>query len=382
MKKVLSFILAAVLLMSISVCCFADGEMNEPNLEEQNEPILNEIVEGQNGLANVPADYVSDENGLVAYYIDDDSFDVQGYVAGSWRSTTYNDYGHEIYLRLGNKYYYVDDFSGETPVWYGYDGTPDRNTGIYVKAEPVIVADGKLLHVAITVENRSGRTYSDMALAVFADAEFNLNDDCAIIDIGEPGDASMFALEDTAENGNEIYFVVAPVNADATVYDDWHNFNYAADKFRAGEKGGLEEETDSAYAFSWARKLVNRAKKVFNALFGIGDLDDIQTAIAGLEFDPEEPDPAEKTPFFAMISEDGRSIILVPIARGAKAAEEDIVLKADGEKVDHSCFDFTIDENGKITITFTNEYFASLAAGRHSIVVKINNISYKLRLEK
>lgn len=285
----------------------------------------NEVYAEVNDSAPVPDGYTTDENGLMAYrytseeaYVydgDDDVFvdgiDIIGYVEGKWRGTTYDNNGNTVIIKIDDEIIPVKKIDGSKPIKDGVE--------LYVNVTPSFVSDGQLIKLTYTVENK-GSIAVDYSIAGFADAEFNDNDDCPIVNVGEVKNGSAFALNDIDDDSDKtISFAVFPLSASTSNYHQyWAYQNYFVDGINGywlydddddnalvTEKNlkqeGLYNEKeecfeDSGYSFAWNNQTLGAGEsKSYSALFGVGDLENLEDAAA--EESTPIPDPTpEPTP--------------------------------------------------------------------------------------
>ena len=265
----------------------------------------NEVYAEVNDSAPVPDGYTTDENGLMAYrytseeaYVydgDDDVFvdgiDIIGYVEGKWRGTTYDNNGNTVIIKIDDEIIPVKKIDGSKPIKDGVE--------LYVNVTPSFVSDGQLIKLTYTVENK-GSIAVDYSIAGYADAEFNDNDDCPIVNVGEVKNGSAFALNDT-DVDKTISFAVFPLSASTSNYHQywayqnyfvdgingyWLDYEYDYDNYVYNELvteknlklEGLND-ADSGYSFAWNNQTLGAGEsKSYSALFGVGDLENLKDA--------------------------------------------------------------------------------------------------------
>ncbi len=209
-------------------------------------------------------------------FSDCDYFDIQGNVDGSWRSTTYENFGYFSVIK-------VNDYAPRLMKFDNYV----INT-IQCDVETEFVHDGNFVKVEYILKN-VGDVEATVSLGAYADIQIGDND-CARVE--RIGDSEGIKMYDQTDN---LQFTFYGKNRDYVTNIDrlWLGlYPHEETHFFNQNNVNVIEKNDTSFSFSWVdRKIAVGETQKFSVLIGIGKL----TSIPIIEFDSEQSDYFQKS---------------------------------------------------------------------------------------
>ena len=209
-------------------------------------------------------------------FSDCDYFDIQGNVDGSWRSTTYENFGYFSVIK-------VNDYAPRLMKFDNYV----INT-IQCDVETEFVHDGNFVKVEYILKN-VGDAEATVSLGAYADIQIGDND-CARVE--RIGDSEGIKMYDQTDN---LQFTFYGKNRDYVTNIDrlWLGlYPHEETHFFNQNNINVIEKNDTSFSFSWVdRRIAVGETQKFSVLIGIGKL----TSIPIIEFDSEQSDYFQKS---------------------------------------------------------------------------------------
>ena len=209
-------------------------------------------------------------------FSDCDYFDINGFVNGEWRSTTYEDLGYFAVLK-------VNDYAPKLLKYNNYV----INT-IQCDVETEFVHDGNFVKVEYILKN-VGDEDATISLGTYADVQIGDNDCATIERIGDSIGVKMYDEADDLQftfYGKGMEYVTDIDRLWLGLYpeEEWHFFN----------QNNLNkiEKNDTSFTFSWIDRLIPVGEtRKYSVLIGLSKL----TSIPVIKFDPEQSDNFTKS---------------------------------------------------------------------------------------
>ena len=207
--------------------------------------------------------YITDANGVMAYYLGTDMFDIIGKYDGNWKKTTYSSGGFKTYLKVG------DTTQCVKPAGTTVDGV---TASIHV----AFTNEGKTLKINYVVDNPDGKTFS---IGTGADIQIGSDDSAAITLLENGGGFKMVSDYSSDKNASDEYaqfnFFGKGYTGVTDVSDFWYgkygtwSGNKSAVAFYGMEQS-LESDTsyDSAASWHWANEVAT--SETYSVQIGIG----------------------------------------------------------------------------------------------------------------
>jgi len=236
--------------------------------------------------AEAPTGYTTDANGIMAYRYLAGNFDLNGYFANAWKSTTFGSGGYRTYVKVGET---TNKITAKSSV----DGG-DLQLGLNVAIDFVFMNEGKTLQIRYTVKNTTTESIT-FSLGSGADIKIGYDDD-ALITVFDDGSGFKMVSADTRDkdsvNGDyaQFNFFGIGYSGVTSVSDFWYGAYFESDSSKEGKYwsgnernavffGKIDSEqpkeyygnADSAAAWHWADQTIEAdAEKVYSVQIGIG----------------------------------------------------------------------------------------------------------------
>jgi len=271
-------------------------------------------------------------------FSDCDYFDIQGYIDGSWRSTTYENFGYFSMLK-------VNDYAPKMMKFDGYV----INT-IQCDVETEFVHGGNYVKLEYILKN-VGDAEATISLGTYADIQIGDNDCAKVERIGDSEGIKMYDqtanLQFTFYGKNREYVTnIDRLWLGLFPFEETHFFNQNNIK--------MIEKNDTSFSFSWVdRKIAVGETQRYSVLIGVGKL----SSIPVVEFDSEQSDYFQKSDVVVnTIVKDTDENSEAEVFYQIDDSEE--VEKTEVKKLENSMANFQLDLNSK-----------NLTSGKHHIKV-------------
>ena len=223
-------------------------------------------------------DYTTNGDGIMAYTIKNETFDIIGYFDSNWRSTTYGNAGYKTYLKVGDT---VEQMQTKVSA----DGG-DTQFGLNVAIDFDFLNQGQTLQIKYTVNNTTEDAIA-FSLGSGADVKIGADDDALITPFADDSGYKMVsgASDDQSAQGDYAQFNFfgkgyagvtnvtdfwygAWSSNDATNGCYWTNNESVAAFYGVEQSESLND--DSAASWHWDDSIGVGETKTYSVLIGIG----------------------------------------------------------------------------------------------------------------
>lgn len=224
--------------------------------------------------------YTTDDNGVMAYFVGEDYFDLLGRMGGDWKRVTYSSTGYFTYLKVGGEPIQLSDLSGENQI---------EDTGLKVGLDCSIVgANGQIVKATYTVTNESDEE-KEFSLGSGADVQIGNDDNAPIAKLTVGEDKKHVGLfmtstqvldQDSQGNYASLAFICQNngmvTDVDTLWYGYYNYYSTEENMFGGTVKDTEFTDEDSGMSYSWMNRTIGAGEtKVYRVLFGIGDIEKI-----------------------------------------------------------------------------------------------------------